>query len=1366
MRYKYSDTSYKQLVDLYTLASAFTYLRIVTMSALRYLTIVVVIAVLIQPVVRGRYRVITVRHDQCINDDEDYSTYGSGSDYDSLNYCIDDNNSSYYSLHQALTNLTSNVLINITTDVVLSSIVPLVDLANITITGHNNPTVNCNNSGVLQFTSCNSIIIDGIIWNRCGYNSDNSLANAALEFANSSTISIQKCSFQHSKGQIFVLSGISGVLNIKNCRFVYNTAEYEDHGSIIHHSSNNSSTLTIVNCYFEGNKKAGSLVYISSSTDYHQYLYLENSTFINNKNILFHMSNVTLKLRGNLIFNRNAKNFKCINSDIIFDDNTVIHYNNTATILLLKFSSSVIFTRNSIVSFKKSGGYSNSVAIHIRRNSSVIFKENSSVTFSTISNTDKFMDRAINLRYHSSVIFEDNCVVTFDNNKCDGCYDKAGGAVYLYNSSMIVKGNSKVTFVNNSCLIGGAIFLQAYSKVIITENCTVAFNNNVASSSGGAIYLKDHSEVTFKENSTVIFSKNGADGNGGAISLHHSSIIFKETCTMIFDSNKASKGGAVYSTAHSTITFGGYSRVTFKNNEALYDAGAIYNDRVIYDDGDSNMIFGDSTEVLFTNNRANNDGGAVFIDNSNITFKEDSTTTFYNNTAKTQGGALCLLGKYYVQFIKGQVNFSTNTADIGGAILGKLQYEIGFTYMDEFYSTLKIVPMYFNINSGSIHFYNNSSANTYGDSVFFSISESSYYKYLLGISKSDIQQRGLTKSFLTIPYKLVLQHPTIFCDEFNNDTNCTSYQVNNIMLGQEVIISGCVYDYFDNPVTIATKFTVERTMFHESYDAVTFVESTYETCLSTLGIQINVNIIGNSDINSSFIYSVILTSSPLSHDWRPISLNLSIQLSPCHLGFQYSHDSQQCECYGEENNIVVCSGSISIIKRGYWFGTVNEKLTVAICPINYCDFSCCETNNGYHQLLPERENQCSSHRTGIACGNCEEGYILSYSADCVSVNKCTVGWTILVVILTVLYWMTIVVAVFVMMHYKLPIGYLYAITYYYSMIDVLLSQDLYFFSSLHIAVIITSSVFKVSPQFLGQFCLAKGLSGIDIQFIHYIHPLAISGILIMISLLAKCSRRLSAFISRGIIHVICCLLLLSYTSMASTSLLLIRSLSFHNIDKVFTYLSPDIEYLHGRHLVYFTVSVLCTIIIVIGLPLLLLLELFLNHKINFTRIKPLLDQFQGCYKDQYRWFAAYYMVCRMVLVTISIYSSNFLTTQCLLIFTNIIITLVHFTIQSYSKEILNVFDVFVLLLMIFIAQLPIFQYFSSITIVTMAFTAIVLPLLTFFIMGLIIHKAAIRQLLITCTSLNNANVNSEIPVKEFDVTNDKGLISNDMSHET
>ena len=145
---------------------------------------------------------------------------------------------------------------------------------------------------------------------------------------------------------------------------------------------------------------------------------------------------------------------------------------------------------------------------------------------------------------------------------------------------------------------------------------------------------------------------------------------------------------------------------------------------------------------------------------------------------------------------------------------------------------------------------------------------------------------------------------------------------------------------------------------------------------------------------------------------------------------------------------------------------VEGKLTTSVCPINYCNFTCRETTNGCRSLSPGRENQCTSHRSGIACGSCEEGYTLSYAAECVSVNRCTAGWTVLVVTLTMIYWIVIVIGVFAMMYYKLPIGYLYAITYYYSMVDILLGQYSYIYPSLHIIINIISNVFKLASQFL------------------------------------------------------------------------------------------------------------------------------------------------------------------------------------------------------------------------------------------------------------------------------------------------------------
>ena len=53
---------------------------------------------------------------------------------------------------------------------------------------------------------------------------------------------------------------------------------------------------------------------------------------------------------------------------------------------------------------------------------------------------------------------------------------------------------------------------------------------------------------------------------------------------------------------------------------------------------------------------------------------------------------------------------------------------------------------------------------------------------------------------------------------------------------------------------------------------------------------------------------------------------------------------------------------------------------------------------------------------------------------------------------------------------------------------------------------------------------------------------------------------------------------------ASTSLQLLRPLTFHGVDEVRTYSSPDIEYFTGRHLVYAIVAILCEVTIVIGLP--------------------------------------------------------------------------------------------------------------------------------------------------------------------------------------
>ena len=409
---------------------------------------------------------------------------------------------------------------------------------------------------------------------------------------------------------------------------------------------------------------------------------------------------------------------------------------------------------------------------------------------------------------------------------------------------------------------------------------------------------------------------------------------------------------------------------------------------------------------------------------------------------------------------------------------------------------------------------------------------------------------------------------------------------------------------------------------------------------------------------------------------------------------------------------------------------------------------------------------------GTACGSCTDGYTLSFdSTECVNKNKnCTAGHTVLVILLSIIYWIVMITSIFAIMYYKVGIGYLYGITYYYSIVDILLNQNLYFNRGLYLTISIMSSFSKITPRFLGDLCFTTGMSGIDQQFIHYIHPSAVLLILVVIILLARISQKVSIFISRGIIHVICLLLLLSYTSIASTSLLLMRSLIFHGIDKVYTYLSPDIEYFHGRHAAYGIVALLCIISIVTGLPLLLTLEPFINHKFNFTKIKPLLDQFQGCYKDEYRCFAGYYMICRLVIITIVIAKSadDFVANYILIVFC-VITEIIHAMVKPYNKELLNKLDTTILCLIILIAALSLSDNFDSSFVITIAVMLVISPMLILIAITLFLHKHNLRKMIKRIERFafkdeapsNNNDVNkNEMPVREFNLVVDDSMREN------
>jgi len=692
--------------------------------------------------------------------------------------------------------------------------------------------------------------------------------------------------------------------------------------------------------------------------------------------------------------------------------------------------------------------------------------------------------------------------------------------------------------------------------------------------------------------------------------------------------------------------------------------------------------------IVFRRNSASNGGGIALMKKSLITLGDNTYLEFLNNFAIRYGGAIYAEIPYGIKVISGSkpiLSFINNSAGLAG-------YSVYFKIPNSCESASED----FNILLSSLR-----------------------CLYCIGANAS-INSNFLCYEFMrSSPMKLV-SNDTSNC----NSNNAECFFDINVMLGEEVTIPLKVIDYFNQ--------TAEPTVFLITSDTNGYkLEGTSSKFTIIQNSFSGIRIIGKNPGMSKKNVTINLSTVEVS-DTRPITLLLKLSLMGCHTGFVYNNNQSKCVCFSKYD-IVRCVDNVrSEIARGYWFGYVKSKgkLTASLstCPNNYCKFvKCSSDNNKMCTLHPNLQHQCHAHRTGVACSKCESSYTLSYdSTVCISDKKCTVGYTALVVILTVFYWIIIIGLVFLVLSFKLRVSYLFAIIYFYSIVDLLIGDNLYISNGVFQTVTLLSSFAKLSPQFLGKLCLVEGMSGIDQLFIHYCHPIAILIMLIVIAVVARYSLRVSNFISFSIIRAICLLLLLSYTSIASTSLLLLRHLKFTDVDGVYTYSSPEIEFFNGRHILYGGVAVFCEVMIGIGLPLLLILDPYISYKINLVKIRPLLDQFQGGYKDKYRWCAAYYLICRQIIFLLVYLTTvhNHEQMNFVLLVVCAAIAVFHAWIQPYAEEALNSLDEVILVSSVVIVGLN-GAAFSTEALAKMIVGFVFFPLLSF--AGFLLSYSSIKR---------------------------------------
>ena len=347
-------------------------------------------------------------------------------DHDEQTCCIS-GNFHFHSISDALNNISSNnTIVEVRADVVLSSIVTLEGLENITIIGYRNPIIRCNDVGAVKFISCKNVTIEGIQWEGCG-----SINYPGIEFCKSSDVSFQRCRFHHFTGISVSLSETSENVHVNDCNFTHN--EHRGHGAAVHYTPNtnghNHHNLVIQNCKFISNRATQSVVYIDGSGSMIPvYILMQDNMFINNAGIMVHISHTNLYIRGSVLFKGNR-----------------------ATI----------------------GG--------------AVRSENSKINFidkcEFIYNTVTYGGGAVQLA-KSEMFFGIRSVVTFNYNSAQ----YIGGAIWASVSNITFDGNSSASFNNNEASDdGGAIFCWYSSHITFDGNSNVTFNNNKASNDGGAL---------------------------------------------------------------------------------------------------------------------------------------------------------------------------------------------------------------------------------------------------------------------------------------------------------------------------------------------------------------------------------------------------------------------------------------------------------------------------------------------------------------------------------------------------------------------------------------------------------------------------------------------------------------------------------------------------------------------------------------------------------------------------------------------------------------------------------------------------------------------------------------------------------------
>ncbi len=845
--------------------------------------------------------------------------------------------------------------------------------------------------------------------------------------------------------------------------------------------------------------------------------------------------------------------------------------------------------------------------------------------------------------HFNNVTFEGNTApktaeTVYPGGNRHNAFGRGGGA------SFFIKGSAKNnTFIfeychfnDNSAEWGAGLFVEFQDNTItnrlIFQSCF--FHRNNATYGGGGIRIglitqdqnnPDACVPNYMKFTFCHFEYNTAT-LGGGISLYgttkHSYSLFPNQSYVNFThcvikGNMATLGSAFCSALWNTNQYGvGGSSDTIK----IYLAhSTIESNEIISEDTNvagTGALYAQGTPILLRNTSIiSNTKTALVLDGASV--RVFGKVSFIKNSGQ-RGGAMSLYGTSKVIVSNNaSLSFIENNCSVQG---GAIYVKTPGPQMVAFHTTELILHGCFfhfeNENcSCSVSFYGNKGpTSTSGHSVYASTlqfcrkpnesivnnpaleREPYHYYYANGTNKTDME------------YEIVTDAINITVDA--SDWNTTSGKSFSPCVRLSDEKSNSVFGIIKIQVNSDNKVKLEppSTYFFakDKIESLRFIaepKTHYNVSLQT--------------VDSALVFTPVVNA----------------MITGCEPGFVWDKHEASCKCDTKQIAVSRCDDQTQTVflLKGYWGGYANAKWVFVACPENYCN--CNHTNfTSSGECLFDKYSQCNGNREGQICGKCEKNFSLKIGEDectkeCNSGSKKWIGYLV-----AILLFLTLLVLFIMIINFDPFSAYLNAWLYSYQVLLILKPAYMSFDPLLNF--IIGLAHWQLTG--FGGICMWSNMDDLQKFAFNYLLPFYVFFCWCVLNkVVATWPNNVFThrFTQTSLARAFCTLFVLSYSAVVDISLKILYPIQVGK--NYYVYYQGTVGYFSKDHAGLAVIALFLVIFVGIFCPLLLIRRQWFKFIDNGLK-KLLLDNFQRCFRDGYKWCAGFYFVCRFFLLVIHI----------------------------------------------------------------------------------------------------------------------------------